>query len=106
MVDNVSSAIEYRFRGKHGNDIIADLMLTTGAAPDVLWSVIALQNKSGDDLAKSDPFVAAKMDSICHVSPGFDDRIPGQKPRAEWRKVDPTNLASAQSRSPTPLQAS
>lgn len=92
VVDKSRSAVEYRFKGKHGNVVTSDLMLTTTFVPDVIWEIIEPQGKSRDDLPESDPFSAEKMDSICHVSPGFDDTIPGPKPRAEWQQVDPSTL--------------
>lgn len=90
-IDEIRSALEYRFKGKDGNDIIADLMLE-GPAADVSYDVTIPQNEPQEAGWESTEILSAlHVNSKCHVSPAFDSLMPPPSPRPEWRRIDWSN---------------
>lgn len=87
VVDEHRSAIEFRFKGKAGNLITADLMISHGS--DTMYDISIPENEPEAAGWESTDFVSSlKLSSKCYLTPAFDSVMPGPKPRAEWQQVD------------------
>lgn len=87
-IDDVRSAVEYRFKGKDGNVIIADLMLLT-VSPRVTYDIAILKNEPQEAGWQSTEFLSnLNVSSKCHIAPAFDSLMPPPSPRTEWRLID------------------
>jgi hypothetical protein len=89
-IDDSRSAVEYRFRGKDGNVIVADLMLA--AHGEVTYDITMPRNESQEAGFESAEFLSSLgLSSKCNVAPVFDSVMPLPSPRADWRRIDWSN---------------
>lgn len=104
VIDDVRSAVEFRFNGKDSKIIIADLMLLAGSpskAYDMTYDIKIARNEPQAAGWESTGFISSLMvSSKCRVTPAFDDLIPGPEPRADWQQIDPSTLSPSAVPSP------
>lgn len=101
VIDDVRSAIEYRFKNSSGYVLKDDLMLLA-LADSVTYDFRVLPNEPDTKAVASDHFFSSlNADSKCHVSPAFDSTIPFPKPRSEWQRLDWSTLLPVPAPSPT-----
>jgi hypothetical protein len=87
-IDELRSAVEYRFKEKDGNVIVGDLMLLASPVR-VTYNIKILPNEPEKAGWASLEFSSKlNVSSKCHVFPALDSLVPGPKPRAEWQEVD------------------
>jgi hypothetical protein len=95
------SAVEFRFNGKDGRPITADLMLLAGpphVTADVNMPRDESQEAGWESLALLERL---HIYSDCGIGAALDDLIPGPKPRSEWIRLGWPSLSPAEpTRSP------
>jgi hypothetical protein len=100
VIDEFRSAVEYRFKGKDGDVIIADLRLLASPA-DVTYEITIPRDEPQKAEWESTEFLSSlNVSSKCPVSPAFDSVVPGPKPRAEWQHMDWPSLLPSPVSSP------
>lgn len=99
-IDEARSAVEFRFRGKSGNVMIADLMLVT--LSKITYDVTIPQDESQEAGWEALAILSTlNVDSICRVFPALDDMVPGPEPRDGWQPVDSSTFVPAPVPKPT-----
>lgn len=99
-IEKGRSAIEFRFKGKDGNIIVAYLMLLTVSTP-VTYDVTIPRKEPETAGWESVDFISSlKLSSGCGVTAAFDNLVPGPKPRPEWQQVDWSTLSPSASPGP------
>lgn len=99
VIDNIRSAVEYRFKGENGSVITGELMLLSisRVTYDITISRNEPQAAGWESLEFFDKLNAG---SKCPITPAFDSLTPGPKPRTEWRQVDWSTLLPSPASSP------
>jgi hypothetical protein len=103
VIDQLRSAIEYRFVGKNGKVITADLMLLASTRPTYDITIQRPEPEAAGWEAL-DFFTSLNASSKCRLSAASDSLIPGPKPRAEWQHIDWSTLLPVPRPSPTSLR--
>ena len=89
VIDDERSAVEFGFRYKDGSRLVADIMLLQYGAEKPTWEVIDARKNSGKTLDSTDDVLSGlDFTAQCHIAPGFDDTVPGPKPRSQWLRID------------------
>jgi hypothetical protein len=90
-VDEFRSALEYTTHSDDGRDIITDIMVS---GPQIqrsfTWSVVALHGETTEQGFRELEILDKSLPgwySSCNLKPVADNRIPGPKPRSEWRPI-------------------
>jgi hypothetical protein len=100
LIDGYRSAVEYKYRNKDGNEAVGDVMLSYFEGMDVSYEFLDVHggtsqagNEDMDLVLGQRDVDSRRMETLCHVTGGFDDTVPGPHPRTDWLKVNLAHLA-------------